>query len=192
MTYQYIHTAILIAFIIIVKLFAGKAVNRILVRLDNDLKRKKITMRIINLFSLIFMVIGLAAIWNIDRSQLMVFITSLITVLGIAFFAQWSILANITSSLILFFNHPVKIGQRIRVLDKEYEIEGKLIDISFYFLYIKTDEDELVTIPTSVALQKTIVIKGYSLSLKCRFASFAMYSPIAKHAVAAGDGAFNT
>ena len=160
MTYQFIHTAILIAFIIIVKLFASKAVNRILVRLDNDLKRKKITMRIINLFSLIFMVIGLAAIWNIDRSQLMVFITSLITVLGIAFFAQWSILANITSSLILFFNHPVKIGQRICVLDKEYEIEGKLIDISFYFLYIKTDEEELVTIPTSVALQKTIVIKG--------------------------------
>ena len=160
MTYQFIHTAILIAFIIIVKLFASKAVNRILVRLDNDLKRKKITMRIINLFSLIFMIIGLAAIWNIDRSQLMVFITSLITVLGIAFFAQWSILANITSSLILFFNHPVKIGQRICVLDKEYEIEGKLIDISIYFLYIKTDEEELVTIPTSVALQKTIVIKG--------------------------------
>ena len=160
MTYQFIHTAILIAFIIIVKLFAGKAVNRILVRLDNDLKRKKITMRIINLFSLIFMIIGLAAIWNIDRSQLMVFITSLITVLGIAFFAKWSILANITSSLILFFNHPVKIGQRICVLDKEYEIEGKLIDISFYFLYIKTDADELVTIPTSVALQKTMVIKG--------------------------------
>ena len=160
MTYQYIHTAILIAFVIIVKLFAGKAVNRILVRLDNDLKRKKITMRIINLFSLIFIIIGLAAIWNIDRSQLMVFITSLITVLGIAFFAQWSILSNITSSLILFFNHPVKIGQRIRVLDKEYNIEGKLIDISFYFLYIKTDADELVTIPTSVALQKTMVIKG--------------------------------
>ena len=160
MTYQYIHTAILIALVIIAKLFAGKAVNRILVRLDYDLKRKKITMRIINLFSLIFMIIGLAAIWNIDRSQLMVFITSLITVLGIAFFAQWSILSNITSSLILFFNHPVKIGQRIRVLDKEYEIEGKLIDISFYFLYIKTDEEELVTIPTSVALQKTIVIKG--------------------------------
>ena len=160
MTNQFIHTAILIAFVIIVKLFAGKAVNRILVRLENDLKRKKITMRIINLFSLIFMIIGLAAIWNIDRSQLMVFITSLITVLGIAFFAQWSILANITSSLILFFNHPVKIGQRICVLDKEYEIEGKLIDISFYFLYIKTDADELITIPTYVALQKTIVIKG--------------------------------
>lgn len=153
-----IQTCILLAVVIIVKLFAGQAVNRILARLDFDLKRKKITMRIINLFLLLFVLVVLAAIWNIDRSQFMVFITSLITVLGIAFFAQWSILSNITSSLILFFNHPVKIGQRVKVLDREYDIEGKLIDISFYFLYIKTDKGELITIPTSVALTKTLLI----------------------------------
>lgn len=153
-----IQTCVLLAVVIIVKLFAGQAVNRILARLDFDLKRKKITMRIINLFLLIFVLIVLGAIWNIDRSQFMVFITSLVTVLGIAFFAQWSILSNITSSLILFFNHPVKIGQRVRVLDREYDIEGKLIDISFYFLYIKTDKGELITIPTSVALTKTLLI----------------------------------
>lgn len=153
-----IQTCVLLAVVIIVKLFAGQAVNRILARLDFDLKRKKITMRIINLFLLIFVLIVLGAIWNIDRSQFMVFITSLVTVLGIAFFAQWSILSNITSSLILFFNHPVKIGQRVKVLDREYDIEGKLIDISFYFLYIKTDKGELITIPTSVALTKTLLI----------------------------------
>lgn len=153
-----IQTCTLLAVVIIVKLFAGQAVNRILARLDFDLKRKKITMRIINLFLLLFVLVVLAAIWNIDRSQFMVFITSLITVLGIAFFAQWSILSNITSSLILFFNHPVKIGQRVKVLDREYDIEGKLIDISFYFLYIKTDKGELITIPTSVALTKTLLI----------------------------------
>lgn len=153
-----IQTCVLLAVAIIVKLFAGQAVNRILARLDFDLKRKKITMRIINLFLLIFVLIVLGAIWNIDRSQFMVFITSLVTVLGIAFFAQWSILSNITSSLILFFNHPVKIGQRVKVLDREYDIEGKLIDISFYFLYIKTDKGELITIPTSVALTKTLLI----------------------------------
>ena len=159
MNYPIIQTCILVVLVILIKLFSGKAVHRILSSLDNDLRRKKITMRIINLFLLIFILIGLAAIWQIDRSQFMVFITSLITVLGIAFFAQWSILSNITSSLILFFYHPVKIGQRIRVLDKEYEVEGKLIDISFYFLYIKTDANELVTIPTSVALQKSLIIK---------------------------------
>ena len=160
MNFQIIETGILGLIVIVVKIFSGSAVNRILSRIDFDIKRKKITLRIINLFLLIFVLTALAGIWNINRNQLMVFITSVITVMGIAFFAQWSILSNITSSLILFFNHPVKIGKTIRVLDREYDIEGKLVDISFYFLYIKTDANELITIPTSVALQKTIVVKN--------------------------------
>jgi len=60
--------------------------------------------------------------------------------------------------LILFFNHPMKLGQEIRILDKEYDIEGTLIDISFFFLYIKTEEGEIITIPNSVVLNKVIKI----------------------------------
>ena len=156
---QIIETAVLAAIVIGVKLVSRSSVNRLLNKMDFDIKRKQITHRIINLFLTIFVVTVLAAIWNIHRDQLIVFMTSVVTVLGIAFFAQWSILSNITSSLILFFNHPMKIGQRIRVVDKEYDISGELIDISFFFLYIKSDDGELITIPNTIVLQKTIVTK---------------------------------
>jgi small-conductance mechanosensitive channel len=53
----------------------------------------------------------------------------------------------------------MKIGETIHILDKEYDIEGELMDISFFFMYIKTKENHLVTIPTSVVLAKTIVRK---------------------------------
>ena len=144
---------------VIIKLLSRKSVNRFLNRFDFYTKRKRIVHRIINLFLFIFVTVSLISIWNIDKKDLIVFLTSVVTVLGIAFFAQWSILSNITSSLILFFNHPLKIGQNIRVLDKEYDVEGKLIDISFFFMYIRNEEGYLITIPTSVALQKTIVTK---------------------------------
>ena len=144
---------------VIIKLVSRKSVNRFLNRFDFDTKRKRIVHRIINLFLFIFVTVSLISIWNIDQKDLIVFLTSVVTVLGIAFFAQWSILSNITSSLILFFNHPLKIGQNIRVLDKEYDVEGKLIDISFFFIYIRNEEGYLITIPTSVALQKTMVTK---------------------------------
>ena len=156
---QLLETVVLGAVVVSVKLLARNSVNRLLNKMDFDLKRKQITHRIINLFLTIFVVTVLAAIWNIHRDQLIVFMTSVVTVLGIAFFAQWSILSNITSSLILFFNHPMKIGQRIRVVDKEYDISGELIDISFFFLYIKNDDGELITIPNTIVLQKTIVTK---------------------------------
>jgi small-conductance mechanosensitive channel len=156
---QLLETVVLGAVVVSVKLLARSSVNRLLNKMDFDLKRKQITHRIINLFLSIFLVTVLAAIWNIHRDQLIVFMTSVVTVLGIAFFAQWSILSNITSSLILFFNHPLKIGQRIRVVDKEYDISGELIDISFFFLYIKSNDGELITIPNTIVLQKTIVTK---------------------------------
>jgi small-conductance mechanosensitive channel len=156
---QILETVILGVIVLGVKLFSRSSVNRLLNKMDFDIKRKQITHRIINLFLTIFVVTVLAAIWNIHRDQLIVFMTSVVTVLGIAFFAQWSILSNITSSLILFFNHPMKIGQHIKVVDKEYDLEGELIDISFFFLYIKNEKGELITIPNTIVLQKSIITK---------------------------------
>jgi small-conductance mechanosensitive channel len=157
--FQIIETIILGGILIAIKVLTQKSINKFLSRFDFDLKRKRITQRIINLFLTILAIIILAGIWNIKRSELMVFLTSVITVLGIAFFAQWSILSNITSSLILFFNHPLKIGQNVRVLEKEFDVEGQLVDISFFFMYIRDKDGNTITIPTSVVLQKTIVSK---------------------------------
>jgi small-conductance mechanosensitive channel len=154
---QLIETVILGVILIVIKLLTQKSINKLLTTFDFDLKRKRISQRIINLFLTILAIIILAGIWNIKRSELMVFLTSVITVLGIAFFAQWSILSNITSSLILFFNHPLKIGQQIRVLEKDYDVDGQLIDISFFFMYLRDKDGNTITIPTSIALQKTIV-----------------------------------
>lgn len=156
---QLIETFVLGTILVIIKLFTQKSINKFLSKFDFDLKRKRITQRIINLFLTILAIIILAGIWNIKRNELMVFLTSVITVLGIAFFAQWSILSNITSSLILFFNHPLKIGQNVRVLEKDYDVEGQLIDISFFFMYVRDKEGNTITIPTSVVLQKTIISK---------------------------------
>ncbi len=154
---QLVETAIMLAAIAGVKLILRNYVNRWWSKLEIDLKRKQISHRIVNLFLTLIVVVILAAIWNIEREQLLVFFTSVVTVIGIAFFAQWSHLSNITASLIIFFNHPVKIGKRLRILDKEYDIEGEMFDMSFFFVYIKGDDGRVYTIPNNVFLQKTIV-----------------------------------
>ncbi|MCF8407638.1 MAG: mechanosensitive ion channel family protein [Crocinitomicaceae bacterium] len=157
---QIFETALVLIFLILVKVIARNSINRILSKFDFGVERKRISHKIVNLFISLFGLIFLAGIWNIDRSQLMVFITSTITLVGVGFIAQWSILSNVTSSLILFFNHPMKLGQEISILDKEYDIHGTLIDISFFFMYIKTQEGEIITIPNSVVLSKVIKVKG--------------------------------
>jgi small-conductance mechanosensitive channel len=110
---------------------------------------------------LIFISLGiLFFIWGVDQSELVYFITSLLTILGIAFFAQWSIISNITSTLIIFFNHPAKIGDTISVFDKDYPIEGRISDIGIFFVIIKTAEGDKITLPSNVFIQKMVRRKG--------------------------------
>jgi small-conductance mechanosensitive channel len=95
-------------------------------------------------------------IWGIDPSKLATYIASLFTVIGIAFFAQWSIISNITSTLIIFFNHQVNLGDAIVILDKEYQIEGTISDIGIFFIIIKVGEHEYVSLPSNVFMQKMV------------------------------------
>jgi small-conductance mechanosensitive channel len=78
--------------------------------------------------------------------------------LGIAFFAQWSLLSNITSSLLLFFNHPIKIGDTLKILDKDYPFEGEVSDLTYFFVHLKTDKGEIITIPNSLLMQKSVAV----------------------------------
>jgi small-conductance mechanosensitive channel len=60
--------------------------------------------------------------------------------------------------LLLFFNHPLKIGDTLKVLDKDYPFEGEVTDLTYFFIHLKTKEGEVITIPNSLVLQKSISI----------------------------------
>lgn len=155
---QIIQTLVVLSILIVGKVIFNTSINRIYLKLKLKSQRKKVILKIVNLFLFIVCGLSIAAIWGLDKSQLVLFITSVVTVLGIAFFAQWSILANITSGLILYFNHPLNFGDTIKIIDKDFPIEGIIEDISFFFLHIKTKDGEHITIPNSVILQKTISV----------------------------------
>jgi small-conductance mechanosensitive channel len=113
----------------------------------------------VNTFLSILGIIALIAIWSIDTKELIFFISSLITALGIAFLAQWSVLSNITASMVLFFKHPLRIGEPIKILDKDYPISGKLLKISLFFMHIELENGEHITIPNNIVLNKIISVK---------------------------------
>lgn len=105
----------------------------------------------------------IAAIWGLKQSEIAVFVGTILTALGIAFFAQWSLLSNVTSSLLLFFNHPLKIGDTIKILDKDYPFEGEVSDLTYFFVHLKTSSGEIITIPNSIFLQKSVSVMEKNL-----------------------------
>lgn len=156
--FQIIETAIVLITLIIVRFVIRHSINKALKKFHFSLQRRRITIKLMNFFLMLSAIVALTAIWGIEKHKLFLFITSALTVLGIAFFAQWSLLANITAGLILYFNHPLKLGDYIKVLEKDFIIEGKIDDISFFFLHIKTPDGDQITIPNMVVLQKNISI----------------------------------
>lgn len=134
-------------------------VSRILKKFEFSLQRRKISNKIVNLIIVICYTIILTGLWGVEKKDIAIFVSSLLTVVGVAFFAQWSLLSNITASMILFFNHPLKIGDRVQFLDKEVTIEGKITDITYYFLHLEDDNGHHITIPNNVVLQKVISVQ---------------------------------
>lgn len=104
------------------------------------LKRSKVVKKAINLIVLSIFLLVIFSIFGVDQSELAVFIGSVLTVIGIALFAQWSILSNITSGVIIFFNHSGKLDDIVTIIDKDYEINGRISDIGLFFVIIKTTD----------------------------------------------------
>lgn len=155
---QLIYTAILVGIVIVIIFLTKKAIRNFSFVRAIEVNRRKVIFYLSYFF--IYLVAGaaLAVIWGFEFRQIILGLSSVLAVLGVGFFAQWSILSNLTSSAILFFNHPIRIGDRIRIIDKDYDYTGIIKDISGFFLFMRTDEGKNVTIPTSLIMQKGIEI----------------------------------
>jgi small-conductance mechanosensitive channel len=44
------------------------------------------------------------------------------------------------------------------VLDKDYPFEGEITDLTYFFVHLKTKSGEIITIPNSLVLQKSIAV----------------------------------
>ena len=155
---QILETAVVIAIYIIVFFVTKTVINNTLKNAQLQRARRKIIIKGIHLFTSITVLILLAAIWGLEQNEITLFISSVLTVIGIAFVAQWSLLSNITSSIILFFNHPLKIGDHIKILDRDYPCEGEISDLTYFYVHLVTIEGDLVTIPNSILLQKAVSV----------------------------------
>lgn len=157
---QIIETVITLSIYLIIKLLINRYIERIVANNISTKTRSKIVKKAINLTLLSILILVLFSIYGIDQAELGVFVGSVLTVIGIALFAQWSILSNITSSVIIFFSHSVKLDDTITIFDKDYEIEGRISDIGLFFVIIKTNENEQIIVPNTVFLNKMIKKKN--------------------------------
>lgn len=158
LTKEVISTTIVVVLFFMITQLINFFVKKFTLLKAMDLNRKKIIQNLGYFLFFSILCISIAIIWGVELEQFSVFISSVLAVLGVGFFAQWSILSNLTASVILFFYHPIRIGQRVRILDKDFEWIGVVTDITGFHLFLKTDRNENITLPNSLVIQKGIEI----------------------------------
>ena len=149
-------TVIVIALYLLLRIVAIKSIDRTVTKNLLQKTRGKIIKKIIQIVLITITLVTILTIWGVERSELFMFMASVLTVIGIALFAQWSLLSNITSGIIIFFNHSVKLDDTISIIDKDYEVNGRVSDIGIFFIKLKTKEGDEVSLPNNIFLQKMI------------------------------------
>ncbi|MFY0686368.1 MAG: mechanosensitive ion channel [Cyclobacteriaceae bacterium] len=117
--------------------------------------RERFILKLTRILLWLVFIIAMGAVWEISLKGLSLYFASIFTVVGVALFANWSLLSNLTASIILFFFFPIKIGHSIKILDGDNTVEGIIIDISLFYFKIESERG-IALIPNNVILQKVV------------------------------------
>lgn len=126
---------------------------------DFDKSRMLYISKITGLANSIVFGVLLGFIWEISLSGLSLYFASIFTVVGVALFAHWSILSNLTASVILFFFFPYRIGSHIKIQDGDNSIEGLILDIKMFYIEIELEDGRIASYPNNLAIQKASIQK---------------------------------
>ncbi|MEM1003700.1 MAG: mechanosensitive ion channel protein MscS [Bacteroidota bacterium] len=126
-----------------------------------NMNSRRIVFYLSNLFFYGLGITVLTFIWGVDLRRLSIFLSSMMAVVGIGFVAQRYILSNLTASVIGFFNHPLRLGDKIRVMDKDFDWTGIFEDISGFYLFMRSDDDKHISLRKNLVIQKGIKILAY-------------------------------
>lgn len=132
------------------------AINKFGIRQKFIEKRIIYIRKVFTLLFLTLLLITYGFVWGIDIRGLLIFASSFFAVMGIALFASWSILSNLTSGMVIFFSFPYKINDYVRIVDGDNSIEGTITDMSLFHIQIKNKSGNITYYPNNLAIQRPI------------------------------------
>lgn len=147
---------------LIVYLIGKKAIFRIVntVGAERDINTRRI--QYVSLFCSIIwtavVILGAVSLSDFGFNDLGLLLGSAFALLGVALFAQWSILSNITASIIVFFFFPYRVGDHVKIIDGENSIEGFIQEITLFHVILADHDQSITTYPNAMVFQKAVKI----------------------------------
>ncbi len=125
--------------------------------LKEEMNRRAMVVFHILLFLLL--VVVLSIIWGIDIKGLLVLASSMIAVVGVALFAAWSLLSNITAFFILLGQSTFAQGRTVKIVDGSNAIEGTIEEVNLFSTTLRTKDGECVVYPNNLIVSRPVFVK---------------------------------
>jgi len=154
---QLLWTGIIFIIYLIVRAVFYKIVNQRALTFNFDETRSIYIRKTIKVTILMVTLIFIGIVWEISFEGLSIYIASFITIIGVGLFATWSIVSNITASVILFFFFPLKLGSKVKIVDGDNSAEGVVLGLSLFSIQIQGKDGNTIYYPNNMAIQKSIV-----------------------------------
>lgn len=162
LTKEIFSTGIIFLLMFVLRLIVSSLVRKFAKTTHVIEHRTNLVIKYLHLLITIMVLISLILIWGVRAKDIIIAISSITTVVGVAMVAQWSILSNITAGIILFFSFPFKIGDIIKIHDKDFTIIGEIEDIKAFHITLLTKDGEIIIYPNNLIFQKGIsILKGH-------------------------------
>ena len=155
---EIIYTVILLIILAIIRATIVITVKKIGTKSGTTEARAGLMGRYVTASLVLIAILIEAFIWGVEVHQISLVFSSVFAVIGIGLFAIWSILSNITSGVIMFFSFPYKVGDKIKIHDKDYPVEAIIEDIRAFQLILRDNNGDLVTYPNNLILQKAVTL----------------------------------
>ncbi len=108
--------------------------------------------RLARLFTAIFCGLTLLIVWGVEVASLLVFAGTALTLLGVALFASWSLLSNVTAYFVLLLHPTFRRGTFLRILDADNYAEGYIADLGLFSVKLITENREAIVYPNNLVL----------------------------------------
>lgn len=125
--------------------------------LKEEMNRRAMVVFHILLFLLL--VVVLSIVWGFDIKGLLVLASSMIAVAGVALFAAWSLLSNITAFFILLGQKAFAQGRTVKIVDGGHAIEGTIEEVNLFSTTLRTKDGECVVYPNNLVVSRPVFVK---------------------------------
>ncbi|MFY8273484.1 mechanosensitive ion channel domain-containing protein [Pseudoalteromonas sp. SSDWG2] len=138
---------------------------RLLVKLFNktirgrvDPHRKQRAQFLLKLLLAFVLTCVLLVFWGIELRGLLVIGSSLFAMLGVALFAGWSLLSNLTSFLLMFVQNDCRVGYWVKVIDGANFIEGRIVEMGFMNVVLEHIDGHKVLYPNNLFVTRPVMV----------------------------------